>query len=560
MKPKVHFTPGDGKGWALDEDLRQIRRALRGRIREATAAAAQIIHAPFWQNLGMVEPGILSRCFVVAHADNPPFFYVKQPEFATGQTWVDLWVARSTEALGQFQQLGLPAIHIPYTIDPDLFFPIADKSSLRREFGIPEGAYVVANFHRDTEGADLETPKTQKAPEMMLAILKRVRDMGASVHVLLAGPRRHWIRRALEGEGIPFTFVGKTGIAGDDFGQNILSRAKLNRLYNAADLHLVPSRWEGGPQSAMEAAACRTKQLCPPIGVARDILEPASFFTSAAEAAQKILDDAQRGILAGTVEPQFQKWKASHTTATLAEGLQKLYAGLPGDEAFQSKTGGVRRSFFAGLFHQAAFTLRRRTSQPKPPRVVRWNHLAGRDADLDGILEWVRATMEGWGATFTNSSNAELEIAGWPIQEGHSGCRRLQFAAHGLPPDKILPGATLAVPAVQDLANLRQMEILNPAAVLPIPFRAAKGDSEWFVVEPGDRSASIPVWRAMAAGRAIRYPAGMAYSEQVFWGGLPYGGEQPSVGENPDASEFRSLAKTPHADTARESLRKLVSI
>lgn len=560
MKRRVHFTPGDGKGWALDEDLRQIRRALGSRIHECGAVGAEIIHAAFWQNLGMVEPGVLGRAFVIAHADNPPFFYVKQPEFALGQTWVDMWVARSAEALGQFQQLGLPATHIPYTIDPDLFFPIEDKKSLRREFGIPEDAYVVANFHRDTEGTDLRTPKFQKAPELMVAILKRVRDAGVPSHVLLAGPRRHWIREALEREGIPFTFVGKSGIGGDDFGKNILSRARLNRLYNAADLHLVPSRWEGGPQSAMEAAACRIKQLCPPLGVAKDILEPVSLFSSAAEAAQKIIDDAQRGILTATVEPQFQKWKTSHTTATLAEGLHKLYERLPGDEAFQSKVAGSRRNRLTDSLKQFAFTVRRRTSASKSPRVIRWNHLAGRDADLDEILEWVRATLEGWGTVFTNSADAEIEIAGWPIQDGRSACRRLQFVAHGLPHERILAGATLAVPAVQDLINLRQVEIPNPAVVLPIPFRAAEGGSEWLVVGPDDRSASIPVWRAMAAGRAVRHPVGMAYSEQVFWGGLPYAGAQPWCGENPESLEFRSLAKIPHADTARVALRKLISI
>ena len=110
---KVHFTPGDGKGWALDEDLRQIRASLTGMIRESGVAGAEVIHAPFWQNLGMVAPDILRRAFVIAHADNPPFFYLKQPEFLAGQQQVDLWVARSREAFGQFEALGLPAVHIP---------------------------------------------------------------------------------------------------------------------------------------------------------------------------------------------------------------------------------------------------------------------------------------------------------------------------------------------------------------------------------------------------------------------------------------------------------------
>jgi hypothetical protein len=289
-------------------------------------------------------------------------------------------------------------------------------------------------------------------------------------------------------------------------------------------------------------------------------LVPVSLFSSAAEAAQKIIDDAQRGNLAETVEPQFQKWKASHTTATLADGLRKLYERLPDDEAFQSKVAGVRRSRLSDSFKQLAFTIRRRTSSPAPPRVIRWNHLAGRDADLDEILEWVRTTLESWGTAFTNSADAEFEIAGWPIQDGHSTCRRLQFVSYRLPPDKILPGATLAVPAVQDLINLRQMEISNPAVVLPIPFRAAEGDSEWLIVAPDDRSASIPVWRAMAAGRAVSHPVGMGYSEQVFWGGAPYAGLEPPDIEKFEKSEFCMFSNATESASAQGALRKLVSV
>jgi len=134
---KVHFTQGDGKGWALDEDLRQIRGSLAGMVAETGPSRAEVIHAPFWQNLGMVAPDILERAFVVAHADNPPFFYLKQPEFLNGQQWVDLWVARSQEALNQFRRLGLSAIHIPYTIDPGLFSRSMTGRKLGGNSGFP---------------------------------------------------------------------------------------------------------------------------------------------------------------------------------------------------------------------------------------------------------------------------------------------------------------------------------------------------------------------------------------------------------------------------------------
>ena len=560
MRLKVHFTAGDGKGWALDEDLRQIRASLQGKIRESSAAAAQVIHAPFWQNLAMVEPGILRRAFVIAHADNPPFFYVKQPEFALGQTWVDLWVARSTEALEQFQALGLPAVHIPYTIDPKLFFPIEDKKALRREFGIPEDTYVIANFHRDTEGADLKTPKFQKAPEMMVAILKRVRQSGASFHVLLAGPRRHWIRAELNRERIPFTFVGQAGIAGDDFGKNILSRDTLNKLYNAADLHLVPSRWEGGPQSAMEAAACRLKQLCPPIGVARDILDPISLFESAPHAAEKIIDDIRKSTLAPTVEMQFNRWHSSHTTPTLAAELVKLYEDLPSNEVFQNKIPAQRPSFLAAHISQLRFTIQRRTQTPSLPDAVHWNHLPGKNPDLDEIMAVVREKLEGWKITFTNSTDAACDIAGWPIRDGAPKRHAFQFFVPRFPIEKLLPGATLIAPAVQDILNLRALDILNPAVVLPVPLKAESNERGVFRVMPGDVAASLHISRALSAGRPVLYPIDSAYREQVFWGGIPYKDDVDAVQSAiPTSQEFRDLTKTPDSKAVEQALRKLIS-
>lgn len=560
MRLKVHFTPGDGKGWALDEDLRQIRESLAGKIRETSAAAAQVIHAPFWQNLAMVDPGILRRAFVIAHADNPPFFYVKQPEFALGQTWVDLWVARSTEALEQFQALSLPAVHIPYTIDPKLFFPIEDKKALRREFGIPEDAYVIANFHRDTEGADLKTPKFQKAPEMMVAILKRVRDAGVPFHVLLAGPRRHWIRAELDREGIPFTFVGQANIAGDDFGTNILSRAKLNKLYNASDLHLVPSRWEGGPQSAMEAAACRLKQLCPPIGVARDILEPLSLFESAPQAAEKIIDDIRKDTLDPTVEPQFNRWSCSHTTPVMARALQEFYASLPDNDVFQQKIQSSRRAFLASGWDQALFTLRRRTQAPSLPAAVHWNHLPGKNPDLDEIMGIVREKLEGWKITFTNSTDASCDIVGWPIQDGAPKRHAFQFFVPGFPIEKLLPGATLLAPAVQDILNVRALDILNPAVVLPVLLQSESSQQGVLRVMPGDIAASLHIWRGLSAGRPVLYPVDSAYREQVFWGGIPYKDEADVVQcAVPTAQELRVLSKTPDSKSFEKALRKLIS-
>lgn len=517
---KVHFTAGDGKGWALDEDLRQIRAALGGLIHECSAAEAEVIHAPFWQNIAMVAPEILKRSFVIAHADNPPFFYLKQPEFLAGQQQVDLWVARSCEALLQFQALGLPAVHIPYTIDPDLFFPIEDKAALRREFGIPENVYVIANFHRDTEGADLRTPKVQKNPEFMLAILRRLMSEGIPFHVLLAGPRRHWIREALRKEGIPFTYVGKE-VAGDDFGINILDRATLNRLYNAADLYLIPSRWEGGPQSAMEAAACRCKILSVPIGVARDILESKSIFVSSCEAAQRIVADIRRGELNPTVLQQFERWRASHTMATLKQGLQELYQQIPDMDAFHAKRTKSRPLLPISALGQLFFALWRRITPVQLPSSVGLNHREGVDASLDQIMKRVKTLLQDLGITIRMEAGERVEFVGWPLWNDDEAIR-FQWVVPKMSKEELLSHALLIAPSVQDVVNLRSAGVRQPAIAIPFLETMGKQSDEPLVVEQGDSGASIRVWEALAEGRPVIYPEKSAYYEQVFHAGLRY--------------------------------------
>ncbi|MBX9577053.1 MAG: glycosyltransferase family 4 protein [Chthoniobacterales bacterium] len=616
QKLNVHFMPGDGKGWALDEDQRQMRLALRGVVRESSLAQAEIIHTPFWQGLSGVAPEILKQCFVIANADNPPFFYLKQPDFSWGQQVVNLWIARSQEALEQFRALKLPVEYIPYTIDSELFFPISDKKTLRKRFGIPESAYVIANFHRDSEGGNLNTPKVQKAPELFLAILKELRQRGYSFHVLLAGPRRHWLRAALVQEGISFTFVGKQDISGDDFGINILKRATLNELINAADLYLIPSRWEGGPQSVMEAAACRCKILSTPLGVAKDILEPASLYRSVEEAVDRIVKDQESDFLQSTVQPQWEKWHCSHTTATLQEGLQGLYKRLPERLPQRRK----RASTMISYRHQALHVLWRwfrRGGAKSPVRSIGWNHEIGKDSDLDNILLNVSSALRDWGVKQHPAKGSGLEIIGWPSEKlppVKKGVQRLQWILPQMGKEHFLPEALLVAPSVQDVLNLRAAGCFQSAVVLPWPIASAKslsenlsskstdaanncvapvlasssidytlsrcasstpcssstsatfktGSEEPLVVAQDDHFASLDIWKAMSAGRPIVYSSNSAYYEQVFHAGLSFQSEEelPLMIQNAreKALEFRALAKILTVQEARERFKQLLSI
>lgn len=565
-KLKVYFMPGDGKGWALDEDQRQMRLALRGAVIESSLAQAEVIHTPFWQGLSSIAPEILRERFVIAHADNPPFFYLKQPDFCWGQQVVNLWIARSHEALEQFRALKLPVVYIPYTIDPKLFFPISDKKILRKKFGLPQEAYIIANFHRDSEGENLHAPKIQKAPELLLAILKELRRRGCSFHLLLAGPRRHWLREALTQEGISFTFVGKQNVAGDDFGINILDRTRLNELINAADLYLIPSRWEGGPQSVMEAAACRCKILSTPLGVAKDILEPASLYRSVKVAADQIIKDQENDFLQSTIQPQWERWNQSHTMATLQEGLRRLYERLP--ERMPARQERAALSYYR---HQALHLLRRwlgRLGIKSHLRSIGWNHEIGKDSDLDNILLNVSKSISEAGIKEHRARGDALEIIGWPsapLPSTKKRLQRLQWIVPEMAKEHIIPDALLLAPSVQDVLNLRSRGFFQPALVFPWPIASAKSLSEEpLVIAKEDRFASLDILKAMNLGRPIVYPNDSAYYEQVFHGGLAFESEEelPTMIQHAreSALELRSLATLVTLKESKKRLQQLLSI
>ena len=511
-------TAGDTLGWAIDEDLRLLRAALRGAARETSLAKADVVHATYWPHLFFHHPDVLRRRFVVAHADNPPFFYLTQPGFARAQQIVDLWIARSTEAEEQFAALRLPCLHIPYAIEGSVFFPISDRRALRRKYGLPTDTYIIANFHRDSEGADVTQPKTQKAPEMMVSILRRLRDRGAKFHVLLAGPRRHWLRRNLGELGIPFTFAGRDGIEGDDYRENILSRPQLNELYNACDLYLIPSRWEGGPQSAMEAAAARTKVLSTPLGVARDILEANSLFDTASEAADKIFSDMQSGLLGATIDAQHDKVRRDHTDAAMSRHLRNLYAALPRMESYIAKAS-LTRNVVDDAFREISSRIRSRFAHPRVPRSVALVHRDGSDSSLDDAAANLRDVLERLGmALRDDGSSPVISTAGAPADADF----RL------LPPGGEVREAsdkTVHVAfSVQDAVNFRRMHPRSPVVVSPLVFGPCTGRAaDPHVVENGDRLASFRIWQSLVAGDVPVYPAGSPYYYQVFHGGIPYG-------------------------------------
>ena len=218
-----------------------------------------------------------------------------------------------------------------YAVDTGVFKPVTGgedtKEAIRSKYEIPRNAFIISNFMRDSFGHDLLVPKDQKGTELLLEAGRCLAGLGVPVHYLLAGPRRHWIRQMLGRAGIPFTFAGRV-TEEDDLASNIQPPEVIRKLYLASDVHLVTSRWEGGPRSVLEAAATKTPILSTPVGAAPDILEQKSLYRSVDEVVEQLLSHYRERSLDETVDAQFRIIQAKHTAAANAPLFRELYENV----------------------------------------------------------------------------------------------------------------------------------------------------------------------------------------------------------------------------------------
>ena len=81
-----------------------------------------------------------------------------------------------------------------------------------------------------------------------------------NLHVLLGGWRRQYVEKRLNDENINYSLFEKADID------------TLKLLYAACDLYIVSSRYEGGPQSIIEAAAMKIPIISTDVGIASNVL------------------------------------------------------------------------------------------------------------------------------------------------------------------------------------------------------------------------------------------------------------------------------------------------
>jgi glycosyltransferase involved in cell wall biosynthesis len=355
-RPKVFLTGGDDIGWAVDEDLKLTRQAIEPIVDLVDLDEAEIVHALWWEGLMMWPRERLKGKRIICHVPGEPFRYYTLPVYSRAVPVVGRWITRTRQAARQLDSIGIDSDLVPYLIDVEIFRPVSgdDKAlaDLKKQWNLPSDSYLIGSFQRDTEGSDLLTPKAVKGPDIFLEILLGLRNRGLEFHALLAGPRRHWMRRRLKEHGIPYTYVGQQANC-DDVALNTLTRCTLNLLYNVLDLYIVASRSEGGPHALLEAGASRCKVISTRVGMATDVMTPACIFETPRDAVDLIEKDMKTKALDAVVDTLYYRVQTCHRPETVTHLFQEIY----------DKIGEV--PIYHG--HQiAAASSKRRSTKAKP--------------------------------------------------------------------------------------------------------------------------------------------------------------------------------------------------
>ena len=156
-----------------------------------------------------------------------------------------------------------PVKVIGYWFDKKKWF-YEEKRACREKLGLPNDDFIVGSFQRDTEGGDLITPKLEKGPDLFCDFIESIKK--DNLHVLLGGWRRQYVISRLKKSQIPYSYF------------ELANLETLRLMYCSLDLYGISSRYEGGPQSALEASGMSIPIVSTDVGMVSDILHPDCIF------------------------------------------------------------------------------------------------------------------------------------------------------------------------------------------------------------------------------------------------------------------------------------------
>jgi glycosyltransferase involved in cell wall biosynthesis len=153
--------------------------------------------------------------------------------------------------------LDLPVQMLPYWLISSRRDEV--KTNLRQTLSIPENATVIGSFVKDGEGKNGDKPKLSKGPDIFVDIIEQIHKDN-DIFVLLGGYARDYVCSRLDSLGVNYAYLKR--------------HPNANELYEISDWYFVTSRYEGGPQSVLEAPYRKVNILSSDVGMAKAVLHP----------------------------------------------------------------------------------------------------------------------------------------------------------------------------------------------------------------------------------------------------------------------------------------------
>jgi glycosyltransferase involved in cell wall biosynthesis len=255
------FVLAPGENWIVDRFVNEWNKD-NPEISTSNWHFADVIWImPDWC-WSRVPLGLLKtkKVIVTVHHIVPNKFGQQQRlEFAARDLITDAYHVPNKHTEAFIQPLTQKPIHvIPYWANNKIWRPTGTKKELREKHGFPVDGYLVGSFQRDTEGSDLISPKLEKGPDLLCNWFDTIQN--SAVHVILAGWRRQYVIERLQKRGIAFSYFEKP------------SQDVINDLYQTLDLYPVTARYEGGPQSLIEAGLLGIPVVSRDVGMASQVL------------------------------------------------------------------------------------------------------------------------------------------------------------------------------------------------------------------------------------------------------------------------------------------------
>jgi glycosyltransferase involved in cell wall biosynthesis len=337
---KINLIGRDYVNWATDDDHQLTLRSVSNICDIVPIKEAEIVHSVNWQSLLDCDPKVLKNKYIISHIPHDVKNMFLQPSICKVAPFIDLFIAPSTRAMRMLSECGINAKLVPYAVDTNIFYPIKTSEQqikeLIKKYQLPKNKYLIGSFQRDTEGKDLSTPKYIKGPDVFFNIIRYIYNRYKDIHIILAGPRRFWLREHLEKEKIPYTYIGKIIKGKDDLEENSLGKEEINVLYNLIDLYIVGSRMEGGPKAILEASATKCKVVSSRVGSAEDVLSEDCLFNEVGDATQIIIKDIHENHLDDSTDINYQnalkhsidsnsiRWKEIYNNISTTEKCHKI--------------------------------------------------------------------------------------------------------------------------------------------------------------------------------------------------------------------------------------------